>query len=134
MTNTRATDVEVLEARFPLRLLRWGLRRGAGGAGRWPGGDGTVKEWALLAPAEVCLLAGRRTAGAPGAAGGGDGAPGVDLRDVGQGWEPAPPVWTAKAGDRLRVETPGGGGWGPAPQFAGAPMDEMTTLSTATVV
>ncbi|MFM2245118.1 MAG: Acetophenone carboxylase gamma subunit [Pseudomonadota bacterium] len=134
MTNTRATDVEVLEARFPLRLLRWGLRRGAGGAGQWPGGDGTVKEWELLAPAEVCLLAGRRTAGAPGAAGGGDGAPGVDLRDVGQGWEPAPLVWTAKAGDRLRVETPGGGGWGPAAQFAGASKDEMTTLSTATVV
>ena len=115
MTNTRATDVEVLERRFPLRLLRWARRWGSGGAGEAAGGDGTVKEWLLLAPAEVCLLAGRRAAGAPGLDGGEDGLPGVDLMDVGQGWAPAPPVWTAKAGDRLRIETPGGGGWRPRP-------------------
>lgn len=113
MTNTRATDVEVLERRFPLRLLRWARRWGSGGAGASPGGDGTVKEWLLLAPAEVCLLAGRRAAGAPGLEGGGPGLPGVDLLDTGEGWRPAPPVWRAKAGDRLRVETPGGGGYGP---------------------
>ena len=120
MTNTRATDVEELEARFPVRLEQWTIRRGSGGAGAFPGGDGVVKVWTFLAPAEVALLAGRRAAGAPGLAGGGAGAPGLDLRDLGAGWEPAPPVWTAKAGDRLRIETPGGGGWGPLEDVDGA--------------
>jgi len=112
MTNTRATDVEELEHRFPVRLLRLARRRGSGGVGRQPGGDGVVKEWRLLAPARVSLLAGRRTVPAPGQDGGGDGAPGLDERDRGQGWEPAPVEWEAAPGDRLRVQTPGGGGWG----------------------
>jgi len=115
MTNTRATDVELLERRFPVRLERFSLRRGSGGRGQHVGGDGIVKVWRFLCPAEVAMLAGRRDAGAPGLAGGAAGAPGRDLRDIGLGWERAPKVWTAKAGDRLRVETPGGGGWGPIP-------------------
>ena len=112
MTNTRATDVEELESRFPVRLDRVSIRAGSGGAGARRGGDGVVKEWTFLAPAEVALLAGRRDAGAPGLAGGGPGLPGVDERDVGRGWEPAPPQWAARAGDRVRIATPGGGGWG----------------------
>ncbi|MFT5681517.1 MAG: 5-oxoprolinase (ATP-hydrolyzing), partial [Myxococcota bacterium] len=112
MTNTAATDVEELEARFPVRLEEWARRTGSGGDGRWRGGDGCVRVWRFLAPAEVALLAGRRDRGAPGLVGGGDGAPGCDERDVGNGWEPAPPTWTAKAGDRLRIATPGGGGAG----------------------
>jgi len=112
MTNTRATDVELLERRFPVRLERFSVRRGSGGLGRHRGGDGIVKVWRFLAPAEVAMLAGRRTAGAPGAQGGLPGAPGLDLRDQGNGWEPAPAAWTAEVGDLLRVETPGGGGWG----------------------
>lgn len=113
MTNTRATDVEELEARFPVRLERLALRRGSGGAGQRRGGDGVEKQWIFLAPCEVSMLAGRRVAGAPGLAGGGDGAPGQDERDLGQGWEPAPRRWRARPGDRLRVRTPGGGGYGP---------------------
>ncbi|MCK6503699.1 hydantoinase B/oxoprolinase family protein [Myxococcota bacterium] len=112
MTNTRATDVEELEARFPVRLLRLARRAGSGGAGRWPGGDGVVKEWLFLGPARVSLLAGRRRIPAPGGDGGAAGAPGRDWIDRGQGWEPAPPEWQARPGDRLRIETPGGGGWG----------------------
>lgn len=112
MTNTRATDIEELETRFPVRLLRVERRIGSGGGGQWAGGDGLVKEWLFLAPVDVALLAGRRDAGAPGLDGGEAGARGVDERDVGQGWEPAPPRWTAKAGDKLRISTPGGGGCG----------------------
>ncbi len=112
MTNTAATDVEELEARFPVRLERWERRRGSGGDGRWRGGDGCTRQWRFLAPAQVALLAGRRDRGAPGLAGGGPGAPGLDERDIGDGWQPAPPTWTAAPGDRLRIHTPGGGGFG----------------------
>ncbi|MCB9780352.1 MAG: hydantoinase B/oxoprolinase family protein [Alphaproteobacteria bacterium] len=112
MTNTRGTDVEELELRFPVRLLQHGRRRGSGGGGAFVGGDGVVKEWCFLAPAEVSLLAGRRRVPAPGLGAGREGAPGVDLRDQGEGFEPAPGTWTAAPGDRLRIETPGGGGSG----------------------
>jgi 5-oxoprolinase (ATP-hydrolysing) len=112
MTNTRATDIEELETRFPVRVLRVERRVGSGGGGQRAGGDGLVKEWLFLAPVDVALLAGRRDAGAPGLDGGEAGARGVDERDVGQGWEPAPPRWVAKAGDKLRISTPGGGGCG----------------------
>jgi len=112
MTNTRSTDVEVLERRFPVRLEELSRRRGSGGTGRHPGGDGLTRVWRFLGPARVALLAGRRRCGAAGMDGGSAGMPGRDLRDVGAGWEPAPPVWEAAPGDRLRIDTPGGGGWG----------------------
>ena len=112
MTNTRATDVEVLETRFPVRLERMEIRRGSGGAGAQDGGCGLIKEWIFLDHAEVSLLAERRAAGAPGANGGRPGLPGVDEINTGSGWEPMPPLWRAKAGDRLRILTPGGGGFG----------------------
>ena len=112
MTNTAATDVEELEARFPVRLERWEQRRGSGGSGVWRGGDGCLRQWRFLAPAQVALLAGRRDRGAPGLEGGSAGAPGCDERNIGQGWEPAPATWTAAPGDRLRIATPGGGGFG----------------------
>jgi 5-oxoprolinase (ATP-hydrolysing) len=120
MTNTRATDVEELEARFPVRLLRLSRRVGSGGEGVSRGGDGLVKEWLFLERAEVSLLAGRREAGAPGLAGGGPGLPGLDERNRGAGWERAPESWTAEPGHRLRISTPGGGGHG----GAGAPEDQ----------
>jgi 5-oxoprolinase (ATP-hydrolysing) len=115
MTNTRITDAEVLEARFPVRLDRFAIRRGSGGAGRWRGGDGVIREFTFLAPMSVSVLTQHRTAGPSGAAGGGAGLPGaqevirvdgttVHLESI-DGCEVAP-------GDRLRVATPGGGGWG----------------------
>ena len=112
MTNTQATDVEELEVRFPVRLDSWTRRIDSGGAGRWVGGDGVEKCWTFLDHAEVSLLAERRAAGAPGADGGRPGFPGLDEIDTGAGWEPMPKRWTAKAGDRLRIQTPGGGGFG----------------------
>lgn len=114
MTNTRNTPVEVLEGELPVRVLRLGRRRGSGGPGRHPGGEGLVKEIEFLAPARVAVVATRRDSAPPGAAGGGPGRPGRDRLYLAGRWRPLP-VGTAvpvEAGDRVRVETPGGGGWG----------------------
>jgi len=113
MTNTRATDVEVLEARLPLRVRRFTLRGGSGGDGRHRGGDGLVRELEVTAPATATLLAAWRPAGAQGMDGGGSGAPGRAERFDGASWRP----WSGEPvelspGDRVRVYTPGGGGWG----------------------
>jgi N-methylhydantoinase B len=110
MTNTLNTPIEVLEARYPLRVTRYALRRDSGGAGQRRGGDGLVRELELLAPARVSLLTERRRHAPWGAAGGESGALGRNLlNDV-----PLPPKvsLTVAAGDRLRIETPGGGGFG----------------------
>jgi 5-oxoprolinase (ATP-hydrolysing) len=117
MTNTRATDPEVLELRLPVRVIRFAIRRGSGGAGRRRGGDGLIRELEVTAPATAALLASRRDRGPRGLRGGGPGLAGVDtliLGGVERVWDGAP---TALApGDRVRVETPGGGGYGPPPE------------------
>ena len=110
MTNTRITDPEVLEARFPVRLRRFAVRHGSGGAGRHPGGDGVVRELELLAPLEISIVSQRRATCPFGLAGGGPGAPGkntLDGRDLGGAARADAPT-----GSILRIETPGGGGWG----------------------
>lgn len=113
MTNTRATDPEVLETRLPLRVLRFALRHGSGGDGAHRGGDGLVRELELRSPGEASLLATRRTTGAPGLGGGGEGAPGADAVRIGGSWRRWDGSATAlSAGDAVRVVTPGGGGWG----------------------
>jgi 5-oxoprolinase (ATP-hydrolysing) len=116
MTNTRITDPEVLESRYPLRLRRFAIRRGSGGAGLQRGGDGVVREIELLAPLEVSILSQRRTRAPYGLAGGAPGKPGRNLlrRRGDERWEELPPIATFMAGpgDLLRIETPGGGGWG----------------------
>jgi 5-oxoprolinase (ATP-hydrolysing) len=110
MTNTRITDPEVLEARFPVRLRRFSLRPGSGGAGRHRGGDGVIREIELLQPMRVSILSERRTRRPFGLAGGQPGAAGRNLhneRDVG-----GKASFEAAAGDVIRIETPGGGGFG----------------------
>lgn len=113
MTNTRITDPEVLEDRFPVQVLRFGLRHGSGGRGRFRGGDGLVRELRLLRPLRVSLLAERRARAPFGLAGGLPGAPGRDTLDG----RPLPSRATvdAPAGAVLRIETPGGGGYGEPP-------------------
>ena len=112
MSNTRNTPVEVLEMEYPLRLKSYAVRRGSGGLGRWSGGDGVVREFEALAPMEASILAERRRHAPGGAAGGRDGARGCTLLN---GVPLAPKVSVSLApGDVLRVETPGGGGWGGA--------------------
>ena len=110
MTNTRITDAEVLESRYPVRLERFALRPGSGGSGRWRGGDGVVRELTFLAPAELALVSQRRTRAPFGLAGGGDGAAGRNTLDG----APLPGSFAlhVAAGARLNIETPGGGGHG----------------------
>lgn len=110
MTNTLNTPVESLETHFPLRITRYALRRGSGGAGRWRGGDGLVREFEFLAPTVVTLISERRRHAPWGLAGAEPGLRGVNLLND------APLAAKCRlevvAGDRLRIETPGGGGWG----------------------
>jgi 5-oxoprolinase (ATP-hydrolysing) len=117
MTNTRITDPEVVEQRYPVRIERFALRRGSGGPGRFRGGDGVVREIRFLEPMSLSILSQHRREGPYGLEGGGPGRPGrqrlvradgaveelqaIDGREVG-------------AGDRLLLETPGGGGFGRA--------------------
>jgi N-methylhydantoinase B/oxoprolinase/acetone carboxylase alpha subunit len=116
MSNTRNTPVEALEHHLPIRIRAYSLRRGSGGAGKYPGGDGIVREYEMLAETTVTLLTDRRISQPYGAQGGSPGAPGRNtiLRANGR-IEPAPSkgTLTLHPGDRLRIETPGGGGFGP---------------------
>ena len=110
MSNTLNTPIEALELEFPLRAVEYSVRRGSGGSGRWRGGDGVVREIEALDEMSWSLITERRRHVPRGAAGGGDGAPG---RNVVAGVEvPAKAAGTLRAGDRLRIETPGGGGHG----------------------
>ncbi len=115
MTNTRITDIEVLEARHPVRLLEFSLRRGSGGAGRWRGGDGLVRRYQFLAPLTLSILSERRASAPYGLRGGAAGAPGRNtlLRRDGRREELGGKASAELvAGDRLSIETPGGGGYG----------------------
>jgi 5-oxoprolinase (ATP-hydrolysing) len=115
MTNTAATDPEVLEHRYPVRLHRFAIRRGSGGAGRWRGGDGLIRELEFLAPLELSILSQHRVAAPYGAAGAADGAPGrqtVVRRDGTRLTLEGIDGCLVETGDRLVLETPGGGGWG----------------------
>jgi 5-oxoprolinase (ATP-hydrolysing) len=115
MTNSRLTDPEVLEFRFPVRLESYALRPGSGGAGRWRGGDGGVRRVRFLEAMTASILSNGRTVPAFGMAGGLPGALGVNrveradgrvetLAHIGQ--------VEMQPGDVFVVETPGGGGWG----------------------
>ena len=122
MTNTRLTDPEILERRCPVRLLRFALRRGSGGAGRHRGGDGVIRALEFLRPLEVSILSERRGPHAPfGLDGGDSGALGRNLL-VHAGAErilPAKIQLRVDAGDVLILETPGGGGFGSKPAANG---------------
>jgi N-methylhydantoinase B len=110
MSNTLTTPVEALELAYPLRVRRHELRLGSGGGGEHRGGDGVVRELEALEPCRLSILSERREHAPAGSAGGDPGAPGRNLlngRDL-----PAKTSVDLAAGDVLRVETPGGGGFG----------------------
>jgi N-methylhydantoinase B len=110
MSNTLNTPVEALELAYPLRVERYALRLGSGGDGLHRGGDGVVRELRALEPCRLSLLTQRRATAPRGARGGADGEPGRNLLN---GEElPAFTTRDLAAGDLLRIETPGGGGWG----------------------
>jgi N-methylhydantoinase B len=112
MSNTLNTPVEALETEFPLRVRELALRRGSGGEGRHPGGEGLVREIEALAPMRYTLIGERRRHRPRGRDGGGDGAPGRDFLNG----KPLPGKGEGclQPGDRLRIETPGGGAIGQA--------------------
>ena len=110
MSNTLNTPIEALELEFPLRAVEYSLRRGSGGAGRHRGGDGVVRELEALAEMRYSLITERRRHAPPGADG---GEPGERGRNLVNGEEvPGKTSGTLAPGDRLRIETPGGGGHG----------------------
>lgn len=116
-TNTRNTPIEALERAFPMRVLRYGLRRGSGGAGSAPGGDGIARDLLMLEDVTVSLITERRSSRPWGLWGGEPGAPGENwlLRGgIAAGAERLPDKCTVRlqAGDVLRMLTPGGGGFG----------------------
>lgn len=114
MTNSWNTPVEAFEHLYPVRVRRYGIRGGSGGDGHQPGGDGIVREFEFLAPAEVTLLCDRQGCGPYGLAGGQPGAAGRTMleRDGNTEALPGRVRLAVEAGDKIRRETPGGGGWG----------------------
>jgi N-methylhydantoinase B len=110
MSNTLNTPVEALELEFPLRAVEYAVRRGSGGAGRHRGGDGVIRELEALAPMSYSVIAERRRHRPAGADGGEPGAAGRSLVN-GEELEPKA-SGELQPGDRLRIETPGGGGHG----------------------
>lgn len=116
MTNTRITDPEVLERRYPVRLNEFSIRRGSGGVGKHAGGDGVIRHITFLAPLTVSLLSNRRGEFTPtGMAGGGNGKAGANLLRRADGSEQllaGCEQCSVAAGDQITIKTPGGGAWG----------------------
>ena len=118
MTNSLNTPAEALEYAYPLRVREYKIRKGSGGKGKQKGGDGVIREIETLVPARMSLLADRRKRGPYGLAGGDDGKPGSaaiirkGIRDGRARRIGSKGSWELAAGDRVRIETPGGGGFG----------------------
>jgi N-methylhydantoinase B len=114
MTNSLNTPAEALEYAYPLRVREYRIRKGSGGKGKQHGGDGVIREIETLAPARMSLLADRRKRGPYGLAGGDSGKPGIAaiIRDGRKRKIGSKGSWELKAGDRVRIESPGGGGFG----------------------
>jgi N-methylhydantoinase B len=116
ISNTLNTPVEALELAYPLRVERYAIRVGSGGGGAHPGGDGVVRAIRVLEDCRCSLLTERRAVRPRGAQGGGDGLPGRNLRNDEE--LPAKATVELASGDVVTVETPGGGGYGPAPPYS----------------
>jgi 5-oxoprolinase (ATP-hydrolysing) len=116
MTNTRITDPEILETRFPVRLLEFGIRVGSGGDGAHRGGDGIIRRYRFLKPVVVSLMTERRVRAPFGLEGGGPGSKGRNrVRRHAEARTESLPGRAEVAldvGDELWIETPGGGGFG----------------------
>jgi N-methylhydantoinase B len=114
MTNSLNTPAEAMEYAYPLRVREYRLRQQSGGRGKHRGGDGVIREIETLVPARMSLLADRRKHGPYGLSGGEEGKTGTNvIVRNGEAHElPAKGSHELRAGDRIRIETPGGGGWG----------------------
>jgi 5-oxoprolinase (ATP-hydrolysing) len=116
MTNTRMTDPEVLELRFPVRVEEFAIRRGSGGQGRFRGGDGVVRKLRFLEPMTATILSSSRRTQPYGLAGGGPGKSGCNTLVRADGGEvelKGNDEVVVETGDMIEIQTPGGGGYGP---------------------
>src|SRR5262249_42477707 len=120
MTNSLNTPIEALEHAYPIRVVRYSLRSGSGGSGKFRGGEGVIRELRFLTKAQVTLLSDRRKFAPYGLQGGEPAASGANIliRSGGQR-EILPSKFTTsvQSGDVLSIQTPGGGGWGNPPNF-----------------
>lgn len=117
MTNSRLTDPEILESRYPVRVVEHSIRQNSGGKGRWHGGDGAIRRLAFLEPVSVSILSNGRSHPAFGLQGGGAGQPGINRlirRDGSTETLAACAEVKLQAGDQIEIQTPGGGGFGKA--------------------
>ncbi|MDQ6981991.1 MAG: hydantoinase B/oxoprolinase family protein [Mariprofundus sp.] len=116
MTNTKNSSIEVLEMHYPLRVRHYTVRKNSGGDGRFKGGNGLIREWEILENCHLSLLTERRNTAPYGLSGGRPGQSGSNRlwRDGEWAELPAKGSWQLKAGDIIRIETPGGGGFGAA--------------------
>jgi 5-oxoprolinase (ATP-hydrolysing) len=115
MTNSRLTDVEILEERFPVRVWKLAVAEKTGGTGQYHGGNGIVRDLEFLEPLAVSLITNNRQQSPQGLSGGGTGKPGINrLEHPGQSPNTLPGCCTVsvQAGDHIILQTPGGGGWG----------------------
>jgi N-methylhydantoinase B len=114
MTNTRNTPIEALEHAFPFRITRYAIRPGSGGAGKWRGGDGVIRDYETDVPTEVTLMTERRVLAPWGLAGGSPGKGGENFLITGKKKIslPAKVTFELLPGETLSIRTPGGGGWG----------------------
>jgi 5-oxoprolinase (ATP-hydrolysing) len=115
MTNTRMTDPEILELRYPVRVEEFSIRKNSGGAGKYPGGDGAVRKLRFLEPMTATIVASRRTVAPFGLAGGREGATGRQFVERADGrieTLPGSAEAALEPGDMFIIETPGGGGYG----------------------
>jgi N-methylhydantoinase B len=114
MTNSLNTPAEALEYAYPLRVREYSIRKHSGGSGQRRGGDGVIREIETLVPSHMSLLADRRTLRPYGLNGGDEGRAGSDtiVRQQSSDRIASKGSWELKPGDRVRIETPGGGGWG----------------------
>lgn len=135
MTNTRITDPEVLETRFPaVRLERLIIRKGSGGAGKWRGGDGVIRAFRFNRTQLVCIVSERRCKRPFGIRGGGPGLPGENLLTrksgeqvrLGGHWH-----GIVNPGDCLEIRTPGGGGCGAPAENSGSAQGSCGTVNSA---
>lgn len=114
MTNTAITDAEIIERRYPVRVREFSVRHGSGGKGKWHGGDGMVREFEFLEPLTVSLLTQHRVTKPYGVGGGDEGCSGKQTLMRADGTQvelPSSATIEVQAGESLRLETPGGGGW-----------------------
>jgi len=114
MTNTKNSSIEVLEMHYPLQIRTYQVRTGSGGGGRFKGGDGLIREWFVRRDCHLSLLTERRSTAPYGLQGGHPGESGKNSLCRDGVWQPlaAKGSWQLRAGDRIRIETPGGGGFG----------------------